>query len=79
MTGVLLIGRDDKVGKFARVGTYVYRIRGKGGRHSIPVRQREPRPSIAHMENSDNKILVEPRWEAGGRIRGGSDGGCSMA
>lgn len=72
--------RMSKVGKFARVGTYVDRIREKGGRHSIPVRQSELRPSIAHTENSDSNMLMEPEWEAGvGVSRGSDDGGCSTA
>lgn len=72
--------RMSKVGKFARVGTYVYRIREKGGRHRIPVRQSELRPSIAHMENSDSRMLMEPRWEVEmGVGRGSDDGGCSTA
>ena len=48
--------------------------REKGGRHS------ELRLSIAHMENSDSKMLMEPGWEAGvGVSRGSDDGGCSTA
>lgn len=47
---------------------------GKGGRHSIPIRQNEHRPSLACIKNSYSNMFLEPGWEAGvrvGRLGGG--------